>query len=179
MYKKLIIALILALATFSLSSAATDGGKKVPRTEIKSIVKDFKRYDDFESVTIGKFMMKLIKSVETMDIDDMDDDESKEFENVMKLMKSLDGMIAADYEDCSEAVKAKFNSRMTKALDGVELLMESKDDEDHVYIYGYVTKDGEEIKDLVIFSPEEGNFMCLLGTLKMEYLGELAKSANK
>ncbi len=170
--------MILALATFTLSSAATDGGKKVPRSEIKSIVKEFKRYDDFESITIGKFMMNLIKSIEKMDVENMDDDDSKDFENIMNLMKSLDGMIAADYEDCSEDVKTKFNSRMTKALEGVELLMESKDGGDHVYIYGGITKGGEEIKDLIIYSPEEGNFMCLLGTLKVEHLAEFAKSSD-
>ena len=171
--------MILALATFTLGSAATDGGKKVPRSEIKSIVKDFKRYDDFEGISLGKFMMRLIKGAAKMAPEDMNDDDLKEMDKAFKLMESLDGLIAADYEDCSEAVKEKFNARMAKALDGVELLMEEKDEEDHVYIYGYVSKDGTEVKDLVIFSPSEGNFMCLLGTLKMEYLGELAKSANK
>ncbi len=84
----------------------------------------------------------------------------------------------ADYEDCSAEVKAKFNARMSKALDGVELLMEAKDDGELVRIYGYVDKDGTEIKDLVIFSPEEGELVCMFGTLRMEQLEGMVNSSK-
>jgi len=177
MYKKILLVLILAFATFAVSNAATEG-KKVPRSEIKSIVKEFRRYDEFEGFTLGKFWINVLKGVEKLSPDDMDDDEKEEMQNFFKLMKSIDGLIVADYEDCSAEVKAKFNARMSKALEGVELLMEEKDEDDIVRIYGYVDKDGTEIKDLVIFSPDEGNFMCMLGTLKMENLEELAKSSK-
>ncbi len=177
MYKKLIIVLIVAFASLVVCNAATEG-KKVPRSEIKSIVKEFKRYDEFEGLTIGKFWLNLLKSVEKLSPDEMDDDEKEEMQQFFKLMKSIDGLIVADYEDCSAEVKSKFNARMSKALEGVELLMEEKDEDDVVRIYGYVNKDGTEIKDLVLFSPGEGNFMCMLGILKMENLEEMVKSSK-
>ncbi len=177
MYKKLIIVLILAFATFAVSNAATEG-KKVPRSEIKSIIKEFRRYDEFEGLSLGKFWLNILKGIDKLSPDDMDDDEKEEMQNFFKLMKSIDGLIVADYEDCSAEVKAKFNARMSKALEGVELLMEEKDEEDLVRIYGYVDKAGTEIKDLVIFSPDEGNFVCMLGTLKMEHLEEMINSSK-
>lgn len=166
---------MLALASLSVCSAATEG-KKVPRSEIKSIVDDFKRYDEFEGLSIGKFWLNLFKGVAKVSADDEEDKE--EVQALLKTMKSVDRLIVADYEDCSAEVKAKFNARMSKALDGVELLMEAKDEGELVRIYGYVDKDGTEIKDLVIFSPEEGEFVCMFGTLRMEQLEGMVNSSK-
>ena len=67
---------------------------------------------------------------------------------------------------------------MRRLLDGVELLMSAKDDDESVYIYGYVSGDGTKVKDLVIFAPDEGALICLYGTIDMDNVGKLVSAAK-
>ena len=110
--------------------------------------------------------------------DDMDRQEREQTKAAFDAMKSIKGMTIVDYEDCSPKIKEKFNTRMTALLEGVELLMSAKDDEDSVYIYGYVTGNGSKVKDLVLFSPDDGTLLCLYGTIDMDKIGQIVATAE-
>ena len=159
---------------------AQDSGKKVPRTEINALVNDFRHYDEFESINLGRFMTSIIRKAGAISIysDDMDRQEREQTKAAFDAMKSIKGMTIVDYEDCSPKIKEKFNNRMTALLEGVELLMSAKDDEDSVYIYGYVTGNGSKVKDLVLFSPDDGTLLCLYGTIDMDKIGQIVATAE-
>ena len=180
MYKKLIFTVLLVLAASTALCRAQDSGKKVPRTEINALVNDFRHYDEFESISLGRFMTSIIRKAGAISIysDDMDKQERKEARLAFDAMKSIKGMTIVDYEDCSPRIKEKFNNKMAALLDGVELLMSAKDDEDSVYIYGYVTGGGSKVKDLVIYSPNDGGLICLYGTIDMDKIGQIVTAAE-
>ncbi len=179
MKKKLILIMLILTAGMALCQAQ-DSGKKVPRKEINALVNDFRHYDEFESINLGRFMTSIIRKAGAMSAydDDMDRQEREQTKAAFDAMKSINGMTIVDYEDCSLKVKEKFNRRMNKLLEGVELLMSAKDDEDSVYIYGYVTGDGSKVKDLVLFSPDDGTLLCLYGTIDMDKIGQIVATAE-
>lgn len=80
----------------------------------------------------------------------------------------------AEYEDCDANVRDRFNEKVAKALENSELLMEVKDEEDMVRIYGTITEDGDKIKDCVIFIPEDYTLVCIFRTIPMKALMKLA-----
>ena len=181
MNKKFLLILIIALMSATPFCFAKDGGKKVPRTAINSLVNEFRHYDEFESINLGKFMTSIIKKAGVISLsadNDMDNEEKEQLKLVFSAMKSVNGMTIVDFEDCSPEVRRKFNLRMGKLLEGVELLMSAKDDDDSVYIYGCVTGDGTQVRDLVLFSPDDGTLLCLYGTLEMSAVGQLVNAAE-
>lgn len=175
----LIITLVLAAAVFCPAQAKPEG-KKVPRTAINALINDYRHHDEFESINLGKFMTYLVKKAGAISLydDDMDGQEMEEARLAFNAMKSIKGITVADYEDCSPKVRRDFNRKMSRLLDGVELLMSAKDDDESVYIYGYVSGDGTKVKDLVIFAPDGGSLICLYGTIDMDNVGKLVNAAK-
>lgn len=179
MYKKFLLIMVLVLTTTAGFCRTAEGGKKVPRTAINALVNDFRHYDEFESINLGRFMTSIIRNAGALSAYDEEDSQEREQTRLaFNAMKSISGMTIVDYEDCSPKIREKFNRRMSALLEGVELLMSAKDDEDSVYIYGYVTGDGSKVKDLVIYSPDEGGLVCLYGTIDMDKIGQLAAAAE-
>ncbi len=180
MKKKFLLILIIALTATATFCQAKDSGKKVPRKAINSLVNEFRHYDEFECLNLGKFMTSVIRKVGALSLydDDMDAQEREEAKVALSALKSVKGMTIVDYEDCEMEVRQRFNQKMTHLLEGVELLMSAKDEDESVYLYGYVTGDGAKVRDLVIFSPEDGSMICIYGTIDMEKIGALASVAE-
>lgn len=75
-----------------------------------------------------------------------------------------------DYEDCNEQVKTRFNAEVAKLLAGAELLMEVKDEEDTVKIYGEASDNGNVVKNCVLFVPEDGALICAFRSIPLKLL---------
>lgn len=88
-------------------------------------------------------------------------------------------MTVVDYGDCPAAVKDKFNAKMAGELRGCELLMEAKDGNEKMSIYGTTANDGETISDIIMFVPEDGALICFFGTISAGDLAELVNSTTK
>lgn len=97
-------------------------------------------------------------------------------------MASIDGLkrlIVLDYEDSDSALKERFNRKISRTLDGCEMLMEAKDEGETMRIFGSPSKDGSKISDIVMFSPENSALICFFGTIDADKLGKLVESAQK
>ncbi len=183
MYKKLILTIIAVLACALLCNAAAQvPGKAVPRDEVKALVEKYGKAnpDKFNGHYINKFWLKTLlklsgsksKNKDAKSGSDDDVVSDKEAAEIVKSMDKLEGMLIAEYTDCSAAVKEDFNKKLTALLDGVNLLTQStkEDEKTHkmqtVLIYG--SDNGDTIKDLLIYGPEE----CIL----MGFFGEMKKA---
>ena len=79
-----------------------------------------------------------------------------------------------NYEDCSKSVKEKVNSRLERMLEGSQVLLEAKDGEDKVIIYGVVGENEGKIKDFILHTPSECAVICILGSISADALAKLA-----
>ena len=180
-------------------------GKEVPREGLKSLVKEFGKKDKtkkFQGEYISKFWLNLMKKAGAFDPDEEDEaagnggsaagaasdgsaaaagesgsktKSDAETEAMLKAMEKLEGMLLAEYEDCSEALKAEFNARVAALLEGVSLLGEEEleDDQTHQKAKGYIYggySGGDTVKDLVIYSPEGSALLCIYGVIPLSAL---------
>ncbi len=128
--------------------------------------------NNLEFVSIGGIGIKLIKWGAKVS----DDDDAKlamaAFDGVKRLM-------VLDYENCDKALKERFNKKIGRTLEGCELMMEAKDEEETMSIYGTLSGDGSKISDIVMYAPESSALICFFGTIDTDELGKLVETANK
>lgn len=203
MDKKFTLAVFACLTSLILCAGASaqtlTPGKEVPREGLKSLVKEFGKKDKtkkFQGEYISKFWLNLMKKAGAFDPDEEDEvagnggsaagsaaagesgsktKSDAETEAMLKAMDKLEGMLLAEYEDCSEALKAEFNARVAALLEGVSLLGEEEleDDETHQKAKGYIYggySGGGTVKDLVIYSPEGSALLCIYGVIPLSAL---------
>ena len=210
MDKRFTLAVFACLTSLILCAGASaqtlTPGKEVPREGLKSLVKEFGKKDKtkkFQGEYISKFWLNLMKKAGAFDPDEEDEvagnggsaagsaaagesgsktKSDAETEAMLKAMDKLEGMLLAEYEDCSEALKAEFNARVAALLEGVSLLGEEEleDDETHQKAKGYIYggySGGDTVKDLVIYSPEGSALLCIYGVIPVSAL--LDEAATK
>ena len=155
--KKVIIALIIAL-TAGMDMLAGNPAR------INQLVRQYKGQDGFEVVSIGPVGMKLLKGAVHLsgDLDDEDRAALKSFSGVEKL-------VIVDYEEANASVKAQFNKKVEKILNGMELLLEARDNGETVRIYGQ-EKDGR-LKDCILYS-SDGGLLYMKGSIDWSQLSD-------
>lgn len=164
--KKLL--LILGLMVPMLAAAATFGNR-ASKNRIGSFIADCRHYEGAEVVHLGSFATSLGKGI--LKIVSIDDPDARE---MLKMIKDVRSLYVLSYEDCSNSVKAKVNSRLEKMLEGSQMLMEAKDGDDKMRIYGIVDEDGEKVSDFILYTPSECAVICILGSISTEAIAKIA-----
>ena len=162
--KNLFIIIVLAL-TLPLAGNANAQGKSIPGTQISLLINEYKHCEGFESVKLGRLATGVIKSIIQSGAAKEDE---KDLKDVMRLMKGIKKLTMVDYSDCDPQVRQGFSQKMTRLLDGAEMLMEVKDGSDVMRMYGVVDDKGDKVKNFVLYSPEDCMLLCLFGTISMD-----------
>lgn len=160
--------LILSLVVPMLASAATFGNKTA-KNRIENFIAECRQYEGAEVVHLGSFAVNIGKGI--LQIASIDDSEAQE---VLRLIKDVRSLYVFSYEDCSNSTKTKVNSRLERMLEGAEMLLEAKDGDDKVKIYGMVDEKGEKVRDFILHTPSECAVICILGEISTEALAKLA-----
>lgn len=162
---------VILLAALML---VTGGPAKAEGTsnKIVSLANQYKHNDDFEVVKVGPFLMKIINWTANKEA-------GKEDADALSMMKGIKKIVVVDYENASEKIRSEFNAKVQRILAKSEILMEAKDDGDLVKIYGDVTHDGEKVSDLVIFVPNDGALICMMGTVDMKNVQNLIEGTRQ
>ena len=150
-------------------AAAATFGNRASKNRIRSFIADCRHYEGAEVVHLGSFATSLGKGI--LKIVSIDDPETRE---MLKMIKDVRSLYVLSYEDCSNSVKAKVNSRLEKMLEGSQMLMEAKDGEDKMRIYGIVDEDGEKVSDFILHTPSECAVICILGSISTEAIAKIA-----
>lgn len=156
--KKAIITICIALSTTLSAWAGTPA-------KIDNLVRQFKGQEGFEVVTLGRLGMSLMRTAVSLDKDL--DREDREALNAFKGIKKL---TIVDFEDASPAQKARFCAKIENVLEDMELVMEAKDGEETLRIYGI--EDGSRIRDCILYS-SDGALLFAAGSIDMDRIGEL------
>jgi hypothetical protein len=59
-------------------------------------------------------------------------------------------------------------------LEGSEMLIEAKDGDDKMKIYGIVDGNGEKVSDFILHTPSECAVICILGSISAEAITKIA-----
>ena len=156
----LILTLLIPLAAF-----AAEPAKSVSRTEITSIISEVRHYDGVEVVKLGRLATGALKSViRTAGIGDPDTRQA------LSMIEGLKGLTILEYEDAPKDIRYRIDRRVERALQKCELLMEAKEGDSRMQMFGSVDDKSGVVRDFVIYAPESGALICLFGKMSMEAL---------
>ena len=159
----LLIALLLPLA-----ASAARPSRTVSKTEIAAIVSEFRRYDGVEVVKLNRLATGAVKGVVRLAANS--DPDARE---ALRMMKGLKKLTVLNYDDAAPEVKARLNARLAKALDGSELLMEAKDGDSALQIFGIVDDANGLVRDFVLHAPKDCALICAFGSMSLDSLSKL------
>ncbi|MBR5563158.1 MAG: DUF4252 domain-containing protein [Bacteroidales bacterium] len=168
---KKIIFVTLCLLTTSFASIAAN--RNVDTRNIISTISDYKDVSGVQVVTVGKLGLGLAKVVGNLSA------ESEEDKAVLTILNGINKVVIVNYEDAAVAKQKELNSKLSELFNNAEKILEIKDEEDTVHIYGTSVKGGESIDDLMIFIPEDYTLICALGSISAEKIADLIKIANE
>lgn len=151
--KKLLI-LFTLLGLFTLSCAARPGS-------VQTLINQYRHNEGFEHVSVGPLALSLVKGAVLIDGADRDK------LALLNAFRKIRHLSILSFEDASAAVKERFVQHVRAVLDGMELILEAKDEGNHLSIYGI--DEGGQIRDCVLFDPS-GTLICVRGSLNLERL---------
>lgn len=168
--KKIIFAILCFWMTAFASMA---GNRNTDTRNIINTISEYKHVSGIHVISVGKLGLGLAKVVANMAA------ESEEEKAALAILDGINKVVVVDYEDASEAKQKELNSRLSRLFNKAELILEVKDEEDTVNIYGTSCGGGESIDDLMIFIPEDYTLVCVLGSISAERIADLIKIANE
>lgn len=167
--KKLVtVLMILALCIPAIAGGKAGGG--VPKEKILGLVQEYNHKEGFHVIRLGGIGTSLARAVAKIAIKAEGGPEAAE---AVKLLNDIKRVAVVEYEECNESVKNSFNSKLEGILTQSELLMEVKDSEDVVHIYGVVNEDASKVKDFVIHVPNDCALICMFGSIPMDAVAKI------
>ena len=158
---------ILCFLVLSLSAMA---GKNVSKTQLATLVSEYRQYDGVELVQLGSLDTSALKTV--IRISAKNDPDAAE---ALQLLNGIRRLTVFEYEDCSPAVKEKITRKLNRILNGSELLMEAKDGDDSMRMYGVVDEKGDTVRDFILHTPGSCALICIFGKVSMKALSKMMK----
>ena len=171
MKRLLTVVLLLAVCITGFAGGRADrSGRAVPKEKLLRLIADYRHSDGFDVVNIGGLGTSLARSVAKIAVRvDGDSDAAK----LLRVADGIRRFCVVDYEDCAPRVRDSFNSKLSRILSRYELLVEVKDTDDNVRMYGVVNEDASKFQDFVIFVPNDCALVCLFGSIPMDAVGKI------
>ena len=160
----------IAILFFLILSLSAMAGKNVSKTQLATLISEYRHYDGVELVQLGSLATSALKTV--IRISAKDDPDAAE---ALQLLNGIRRLTVFEYEDCSPAVKEKITRKLNRILNGSELLMEAKDDGDSMRMYGVMDEKDDTIRDFVLHSPDSCALICIFGKVSMKALSKMMK----
>lgn len=162
---------LLAIMVLCLPAIAGNRtGKAVPKDKLFGVISEYRHNDGFHVIRLGNLATSLVRSAAKIAVKVDGDQEAAE---ALRMINGVKKVWVVEYEACSGPVRDSFNSKLKNVLGGSELLMEVKDDEDQVFIYGIVDDDASAVRDFVVYVPEDCALICMFGSISMDAVSKL------
>ena len=135
--KKLFLALVLTLQMVGCAMAGPAG--------IQTLVNQYRYREDVDVISVGPMGMSLLRMVagasSGLDKDVLD---------LLRLTKDVKRVTIVDFGDSE--VRDRMASKLERELEGMELIMEAKEDGECVRIFGH--DDGKCIRDFLLYTSD-------------------------
>lgn len=180
--KKIIITIIAALTLFASQGCArvrNDKTGKIETTEaaaaaqtapLVALINAYKSCDGFEVVQLGRFGTSVVKSlIKAAAKSEVDED----IRDTFRIISGIKRFAVVEFDGCSSDVRNGFISKVENILGSSELLMEVKDDDDQLKMYGITSSDGGTVSNFVLYNPSDNILICLFGTISMDHIARM------
>ena len=163
--KKLLITLLMLLSL----GAAARAGEQNP--QLRSLVSSYKGTEGFEIVDIGGIGLGLLKAAAQSGA------RNPEGREALKLFNGLKRLTIVDFSDAAPETREKFLRKANRILNSGEMLMEAKDGDETVRIFGTSSEDGSLLEDIALLAGDA--LIFVRGSIRADQIGALMKQADK
>lgn len=169
---KRIILMVLLVAAAVVGASA--GEKRNLATDaVLQLVMDHRYKQGFETISVGKMGLGLVRMVLSAEADDPEE------KAVLDMIKGLNKFVVVNYEDASQTARAAFAAKLNGLFGNMEKIIEVKDGEDGVNIYGTSVNGGESIDDIMIYIPSDCTLICVLGSISADRIADIIEMSNE
>ena len=156
--KKLFLALVLTLQMVGCAMAGPAG--------VLNLVNQYRYREDVDVISVGPMGMSLLRVVAgaSSGLD-------KDILDLLSITKGIKRITIVDFEDSS--IREDLAWKLERELEGMDLIMEAKDDGECVRIFG--RDDGECIRDFLLYT-SEGTLIMTRGKVNADKI--IALMAN-
>ena len=155
--------LLLSLGTVALAGE--------PNRQLRDLVSDYRTTEGFDVVDVGGLGLGLLKAAAKTAAETPEDREA------LKLYNGLKRLTIVDFSDAAPEIKEKFLRKAKRILAEGELLLEAKDDDETVRIYGTTSADGTLLKDIALLAGEA--LIFIRGSISTDQIDNLMKQADR
>lgn len=163
--KKLLLLFALLLP---LALNARPAGRNIPKAELSAIISEFRHCDGMEVVRIGRLGTAAIKAL--IRATASKDPEARE---ALDLVRGVRKLTVLQYDDCAPEVREQLGRRLSRALEGSDLLMEARDNGSSMRIYGVVDDVTGDVSNFVLHAPGECALIFIAGKVSADTLGKM------
>ena len=164
--KKLLV--LLLLVTLPLATFAGRPAKRINNARLSALIAECRQYDGAEVITIGGFGTSLIKGAVRLSAGN-----DPEARAALRLFSGVRSFGALEFSDCSEAARERISEKIERLLARSEMLVEVKEDDTHMCVYGLLDDASATVRDIVLYDAEDCVFVYAKGSVSMEAVGEL------
>ncbi len=164
--KKLLV--LLLLVTLPLAAFAGRPAKRINNARLSALIAECRQYDGAEVITIGGFGTSLIKGAVRLSAGN-----DPEARAALRLFSGVRSFGALEFSDCSEAARERISEKIERLLARSEMLVEVKEDDTHMCVYGLLDEASATVRDIVLYDAEDCVFVYAKGSVSMEVVGEL------
>ncbi len=164
---KKLLALLL-LVTLPLAAFAGRPAKKINNARLSALITECRQYDGAEVVNLGWFGTSLVKGAIRISADCDPDTRA-----ALRLLDGVKRFGVLEFGDCSQAARERISDRIGRLLEQSEVLVEIKEDDTHMRIYGLLDDVAGTVRDIVLYDAESSVLIYVNGTISMEAVGAL------
>lgn len=164
---KKLLALLL-LVTLPLAAFAGRPAKRINNARLSALISECRQYDGAEVITIGGFGTSLIKGAVRLSAGN-----DPEARAALRLFSGVRSFGALEFSDCSEAARERISEKIERLLARSEMLVEVKEDDTHMCVYGLLDDASATVRDIVLYDAEDCVFVYAKGSVSMEAVGKL------
>ena len=168
--RKLLILLFLFLVLLPLTASA--GRRPASRTasgaRLNTIISSCRHYDGADVVRLGWLGTAAARTV--MQLSSISDEDARQ---VLEMIRGVKSFTYLGYEDCAPEVCDWIDHEVHRVLEGFEMLMEFKDGESTMRMFGVVDDRRDRVVDFVLHNPADHMLVYVSGFIPMDALGRM------
>jgi hypothetical protein len=162
--KKILITLCMVL---SLATAARTSAQPA---QIRTLVNEYRNEPGVEVVDLGSVALGLLRATIRTQAENQQDQQA------IDLLRSIKRLTILDCSGAAQNVKDSFLRKAKRALSGEEMLMEAKDGDETVRVYGQSSADGNLLQDIIILADD--TLISMKGSIRMDQVSALIGTAK-
>ena len=155
--------MLLSLGTVALAGE--------PNRQLRNLVSDYRGTEGFDVVDIGGIGLSLLKATAKSAAKTPEDREA------LNLFNGLKRLTVVDFSDAAPEIKDKFLRKVSRILQSSEMLLEAKDGDETVRIYGTSSDDGNLLEDIALIAGDA--LIFVRGAIRGDQVAALIAQAEK